>query len=284
MKPSSRTHQQDAQLQSLNLIRSAMAELQSRNPSYSLRAFARKLQITAAELSLLLNGKRRLSRKMAARVFERLAVEPAVATALVEALPERLSRKTRAANEVPGAKKRTTGPVLQYIQLSTDEFRVVADWYHLAILSLAETQGFQSDEAWIARRLGLRVREVRSAVQTLVRLGLLVEVASGAGISGVEWRATGKRFTTTNDVSDASLRKNHAQGLDLARTALDEVPVELREFGASIIAIDPDLLPAAKARLRELRREVAQLLEGGKKKSEVYRLSVQLIPLTRVGT
>jgi uncharacterized protein (TIGR02147 family) len=239
-----------------------LAQLQTKNPGFSLRSFARRLQITPAELSLILNGKRRVTQKMAAKLVDRLALPPAQAERLMAALPARLPRRKSA---VPS--------VLKSIQLSSDEFNVIADWYHLAVLSLAETDGFEGRPEWIAQRLGIRLREAQSAVQTLLRLGMLEEGAQGL-------RATGKEFRTSTDVPDASVRKNHAQGLELARAALDEVPIELRDFGASIIAADPDLLPAAKQRLRELRREMVELLESGKKK-EVYRLSVQLIPLSR---
>lgn len=246
----------------VNLLRATLAQLQAKNPGFSLRSFAKRLRVTPAELSLILNGKRRVTRKMALKLSDRLALDPARAEKLLASLPTRLPRR-----------KASTPSVLKYIQLSSDEFNVIADWYHLAILSLAETQGFVSEAEWIARRLGIRLREAESAVQTLLRLGMLEERAGA-------WVASGKEFRSTYDVPDSSVRKNHAQGLELARAALDEVPVELRDFGASIIAADPDLLPAAKQRLRELRREIVELLESGQKK-EVYRLSVQLIPLSR---
>jgi uncharacterized protein (TIGR02147 family) len=78
---------------------------------------------------------------------------------------------------------------------------------------------------------------------------------------------------------NSSIRKNHAQCLELALDALERVPIELRDFSGMIIAADPELLPEAKQRIRALRREITEILEGGKKK-EVYRLSIQLFPLS----
>lgn len=257
-----------AQQTIVEVIRSTWINQQIRNPSFSLRAFARRLGVAPAELSMIFNGKRRLTYRMATKLLSRIALEPEQARRLLEALPKKLRRngQTREA-------ELNSRPVLNYIQLSTDEFRVIADWYYLAILSLSETEGFVSDPIWIARRLGVRVDQIRTALEALLRLGLLTA-------DGGQLRTTGKKFTTTNDVVDVSLRKNHVQGLELATQALHTVPVELREFGASIIAADPDLLPEAKSRLRELRREISRLLEGGRKK-QVYRLQVQLFPVSQ---
>ncbi len=250
-------------LELIGLLREELATAQSRNPSYSLRALAKRLRVAPAELSLLMRGKRRLTQAMASRLLLGLAHEPSETQRLLAGIPQELSRTRRKSVRSVAAPE-----LVNYIQLSTDEFRVVADWYIMAILALSETASFRPRPDWIARRLRINTQQARSAVEILTRLGLLQD-----------GKPTGKRFTTTNDIPDASLRKNHAQGLALASRALEEVPVELREFGASIIAVDPSKLPEAKTRLREMRREVSRLLESGER-TEVYRLSVQLIPLT----
>ena len=253
---------------------------QVRRVGYSLRSFALSLKLTPAELSEVLAGKRKITRKMARKIFDAMGVDPETEHRLISALPEKQTRRKRAlhsAATLTQTAPQKPSPVLKFIQLSTDEFRVIADWYHLAILSLAETESFLSDATWISRRLGITKYEAQSAIETLLRLGL-VEFDERR-----ELKVTGKQFTTTNDIPDASIRKNHAQGLELAREALERVPVELREFSASVIAADVELLPEAKKRLRELRREIAQLLEGGPNatKKEVYRLSIQLFPLSK---
>lgn len=250
--------------QMVQLLQSRLAEAQSKNSSYSLRAFSVLLGLAPAELSLILNGKRRITYPKATQILDRLSIDPSQRTSLLASVPRRLERKKKFGS-------------INYIQLSTDEFRVIADWHYLAILSLAETASFQSDTSWIAQRLGIRKRDAKSAIDTLLRLGL---IQSEKTRNEVRWVPTGKKFTTTNDIPSSPIRKNHAQGLELAKSALQNVPFELREFGASVIAADPNLLPKAKLRLRKLRREIAHLLEGGNK-SEVYRLSVQLIPLSR---
>jgi transcriptional regulator with XRE-family HTH domain len=50
----------------------ALLEARSRNPAFSLRAFARKLEMSPSAISELLNGKRRVSRKLASRIVGNL--------------------------------------------------------------------------------------------------------------------------------------------------------------------------------------------------------------------
>ncbi|MFZ4713901.1 MAG: helix-turn-helix domain-containing protein [Bacteriovoracaceae bacterium] len=54
------------------LLCAKLSEYQEQNKAYSLRAFAKKLGLSPTSLSLLLNGKRYPSAKMAAKICEAL--------------------------------------------------------------------------------------------------------------------------------------------------------------------------------------------------------------------
>jgi plasmid maintenance system antidote protein VapI len=57
---------------SLTILNETFSEKKKRNPNYSLRAFARDLEISASNLSTILNGKKRLSSEQACRIAVRL--------------------------------------------------------------------------------------------------------------------------------------------------------------------------------------------------------------------
>jgi hypothetical protein len=48
---------------------------------------------------------------------------------------------------------------------------MISDWYHFAILDLTRLDDFQPEPAWVSRKLGLTVSEVKIAVERLLRLG-----------------------------------------------------------------------------------------------------------------
>lgn len=244
----------------LELAQAKLAEIQAARPEYSVRAFAKKIGLSPGQYSDLVRGKRPLTPKIARRMLERLFVDPETIENAVRGL------KTK---RPPAGDLR-----LRYIELTLSEFRAVSDWYYFAILSLAETEGFRSDEAWIANRLGIKLREASSAISALLELGLLRRNQEGALV------VSGKQFTTTHDIPSSSIQKNHAQGLELAQRALMDLPPSEREFGAAVIALDPDSLPEIKRKLREMRREISEIARQGKR-LEVYRLGFQLFPLSK---
>jgi len=255
----------EARLEIIRLLQTELAAIQARRKSYSLRRFASQLQIPAPILSEVMRGKRNITRDLARRILSALEAPRARTQQLLAAIPTREPRAAVHSHD-------------NYFVLADDEFRMVSDWWYLAILSLAETHDFDPSPPAIARRLGISREQAHEATETLVRLKMLIPAEEGG------LRASGMQFRSSFDIADASIRKHHAQGIELARQALLEVPVELREFSANWLVSDPSLLPEAKEKLRKLRREIVSLLESSPKKSEVYRLSIQLFPVTRSGS
>ena len=255
-----------AQKQIQQLLAERLTQVRIKNPAFSVRAFARQLKIGPAALSEILNGKRQVSRPFAERLAERLCLDPIERAKILDAFPDRARRK-------PGVNARAA----RMLQLDMDHFRIISDWYHFGILSLAETAGFRDEPAWIAARLGIAIRDAESALDRLERLDLLRRLPQGRLVP------TGVQYTTSDDISNLSLRKAHAQNLELARVSLETDPVDARDFTAITMAIDPAKLPEAKRRIREFRNELCAFLESGDK-TEVYKLSVQMIPLSKAGS
>ena len=255
------------QLAIQNTLNEALIAFRLRNPSFSLRALARKLDISPAAVSEILNGKRPVTRKVAQKVVMRLGLDPKKSHSLLALFPEKGENKP-SGDETPAA------PTPSYTKLSMDQFRAIADWYHYAILSLAETEDFNDDPKSIAARLNLRLPDARAAVERLERLGMLRrDTKTGRLI------ATGEQYMSSDDVMSIALRKSHMQYMEKSTSALDEVDVLLRDFVGVTIAMNMDKLPVAKKMIRKFLGELCSQVEVGAK-TEVYRLNLQLIPLT----
>ena len=251
----------DAQIALRAQLNESLAELRQRNPSYSLRAFARKLALNPGALSGILNGKRLVSRTLAERILERLHLAPAAHEQLLQAFSP--------LRQAPAREQ------LRYTQLSADQYHVMADWPHFAVLSLVKTAGYRHEPAWVARRLGLRPTEARGVLERLERLGLLKVNARGQA------RRTRVRLQTSDNVANASLRQAQARNLELARESLERDGVHQRDFTALTLAFAPAKLPEAKRRIRAFQDELAEFLEAGPS-TEVYKICMQVFPLTRM--
>ncbi|MCB0367765.1 MAG: TIGR02147 family protein [Bdellovibrionaceae bacterium] len=241
-----------------------------RNPSFSLRAFAQVLQIPPGRLSEILNQKRPITHKMARHLADRLELDPQAKQALLNRIQQ--SGKGMAAPQ--GKMENSIESSGDYIQLSLDHFHALADWYHFAILSLTEVRGFKSDAKWIAQRLGISVTQVKSAIERLTRLDLLVE-KDGA------WVATNKSLTTPTDIASPALRSSHRQSLRQAIDCLETVELADRDITSITMAIDRSKIEPAKKMIRTFRRQLCAFLEEGEK-TEVYNLNVQLVPVSQI--
>jgi uncharacterized protein (TIGR02147 family) len=233
------------------------------NPAYSLRRFAQSLKLSPATLSGVLQGKRNLSIKSAAQVCEALSFPPEIATAFLQSV---VSDQT----SLP----KNAGPeVLQpYHLLGEDVFRVMADWYYYAILELTFVRGSTAEPEWYARKLGISDDEAQIAIERLKKLGLL-ELRRGKLVKA-------KAFVASPDqVPSAAVRNRHRQILRKAEDALGRNSIDERDFSSMTMAIDPTLIPKAKKKILEFRRQLCSFLTG-KNKRRVYELSIQLFPLS----
>lgn len=157
--------------------------------------------------------------------------------------------------------------------LKNDEFKLIADWYHFAILSLAETSNSYSDHNWIARRLNIPPLIAKDALDRLVRLNLIL-------INGEKLFPTGNAYCTTTGIPSGSIKKNHKQILNLAISKIDITPLDLREYSSIIFAVQTSKIPEAKKLIKDFKMKLANLLESTEKSDEIYACAIQLFPLS----
>ncbi len=234
---------------------------QERNPEFSLRAFARWLKVSPGQLSQILSGKRPLSPKMALALSNRLGHSPR----------EKLDFLSNASATLSAEQSRKRQSE-RFLDLEDDRFRAIADWHHLAILSLTRVKGAKSEPRWIARRLGMSSSEANESLSRLVRLGLL---------------SLKPKFEQLSDpiriaprAGSQAVRPYHHQNLSLAIEKLEAVPKELRDFQSITLAINPKRIERLRGRIDEFLTEASDILDDGDLQ-EVYTLAFQLFPVSR---
>lgn len=236
----------------------------ARNRNYSVRSFARFLEVNPSAVSEILNGKRRVSTAVASRILKKLNLT----------LQEKQDFLIEAQRRKPTFFERSLGEDSFYRILKADQFRVVSDWYHYAILSLAEIRGFRGESRWLAHRLGIGSEQAEAALLRLERMGMLVRDSLG------RLKPSGNYFMSPDEVPDCAIREAHREGLDLARNSLEQDSLSERDFISMTLAIDPKKLDGAKKLIRKFRDGMSRYLTQGDKQS-VYRFCVQLFPLVK---
>lgn len=256
----------EEQIKIQKLLNEKLTEAQVKNPAYSLRSFASKLGIEAGSLSQILNGNRKISKKMAARICDALLVDPIERSQTLSAFEAKKTSTTG------------TGATLdsdEYLKISADQFSVISDWHHFAILSLVKTKDFKNNSRFISERLGIGLVDADRAVKRLIRLGMLEEKNS-------KLVRTQAKVRTSDDIASTSVKRAHFQTLELAKQALEKYPVEQRDYTTITMPTDPECLPEAKELIRKFQQDLCDLMTKKKNPTEVYRLSVELFPLTHL--
>ncbi len=255
------------------LLNQRFAELRDKNPRYSVRAFARDLSLDAGFLSHVLNGKRKLSVARAIEVAERLKLNSTqkrlfLVVAQFEATT-RSKEKQRLAQELSRLVEHA--PVQS---ISVEQYRILSDWYHFAILEMTEDPEFDADPSTISRRLGIPHMDAKLARERLLQIGLLQN-------DGSKIKKTAVHFSPPQDIVEIAYRQRHSTVLDKAKEALNDIDPNKREFFSITMCIDPELLPIAKERIRDFAWDLCRTLESGKRK-EIHELAIQLFPLEKI--
>jgi uncharacterized protein (TIGR02147 family) len=252
-----------------------------RNPAYSARAMARDLGLSAPFFSQILSKRRVLSEERAHVIAGKMSWTRWKRQAFIQLtryeslqdqeLREQVLREVKIL--LAKVKSRASRARLHKVRL--EEFKIVSDWYHLAIFELASTRNFQSDSRWIANKLGISPQQAEAAIARLVQVNLLERRADGS-------LQKSKNACKMGATPAPALRSFHTQQLDIAKAALTKQPAESRDFSGTTIAINPKKLPRAKALIRRFNHQLMQLLETGEQ-TAVYHLAIQLYRLDDLG-
>jgi uncharacterized protein (TIGR02147 family) len=246
----------------------------SENPRYSLRAFAKALKLSPTVLSLVLSGKRPLSRQAALRAADALSLSPEECAALLEW--SRIKPSHRAAMTTGKSEQLSDSIGLETdaLQMSLDSFALISEWYHYAILSLLEVPGSRFEAKWISQHLGINEMEAKAAMDRLERMGVVDQV-------GGRWKQVVPSIRIGNNVPTGATKKFQKQLLLKAVESIENEPGETRDFSSMTMAMDPSLIPYARERIRKFRRELSEELEAMGAPKRVYNLTVQIFPVSR---
>lgn len=238
------------------MLKSELQDRQQRNPNFSVRAFARWLEISPAQLSQLMSGKRRVTVSMGHKIVEKLGLSPMERQSLMTSLPGWVETKSESA---------------QVRQLQEDHFRLISDWYHFAILSLTRLPRAEGHPRWVSSQLGISMETAREGMDRLVRLGLLKLSPT--------FKQIGDPINVSSEDPSQAIRKYHKQMLQLAGEKIDTTENQYKDFQGVTLAIDRKKIPMARQIIDEALNKITETLESGTS-NDVYSCSVQLFPLT----
>jgi len=217
-------------------------------------------------VSSILQGKRKVSLNLALKVCSTLNVEPQKREQLQKAFSANLKGTTQL--QLAG------GQSLEYSELAIDQFNVIADWYHFAILSLARNTKLENRSDFIAQRLGISLKVADKAVKTLLRLKLLELKKDRLHRSQV-------RLQTTEGIQNSAINRSHQTDCELALKSLAKDPLSVRDFSAITFCLNPSRLLELSKLIRSFEDRTIQQFENSEAE-EVYKMSIHVFPLSQI--
>lgn len=258
-----------------DFLKRHLDDRQRRNPSYSLRAFARDLGMSPSRISELLSAEDApVSAASAEAMAVKLGYQDDELRFLVD-LAVRVSSKSPLQRELAASRIQQFQGGESYRRLTTQQFALINRWYHFAILELVKFPNFSADAGWIAAQLDISREQVLEALARLETIGLLYFEDEHLVVAQ-------RRNVVSSSTPAESIQDFHRQMLTLAEKALPSQDLEERDFSAVITAFSSSENAAYKKLLLESRRN---LIDEAKRMSpepdSVYALCVQWFRLSK---
>ena len=256
-------------------LKAILAEKTSKNGAYSLRSFAQKLGFSNSFLSEVLNGKKSLSTDGALRIAVKLSLTE-IETQYFCLLVQIESEKDPEYKSLLNDKLIALKPITKRFDLSSDFFRVISDWYHLAILELTQLKGPKLTPKLAAKRLQITEIQAETAIERLIRLELLERTSEG------HLKKTKEYILAQSQIPNSAIKKFHKQLLEKAMHAVDDQTPAQRVSNTDLIPMDSRYLAEAKQIIDRCSDDIVNLTKKSKVKDEVFCLTTHFYKLSVV--
>lgn len=246
---------------------------QAEDSSFSVRKWSKEMGFkTHSMVSFLLQGKRKIGLQHIDKFAETMSLTDSEKKYLkgITLLSKTDNEDERLYHLIELAKY---SPERYLKSKRINKFKIIADWYHMAIMALTDVEGESLTEVKIRLYLGNKVSstQLAEAVERLIDLGLLKR-------NNEFLLSDYDASFTTNDIPDEGIKEYHRQTCDLAKQAVDEVDLLNREFQSFSMAMFKENISVAKEIIRKFKEEFCLSLGG--QGDNIYQMNIQFFQLS----
>lgn len=257
----------------IDILKHQLEIRSAKNSSYSLRAFARDLDLNPSRLSEILSKKKGLSLAAATILADKLGLNIEEKEFFLLSVKAQHARSLKVKDEATHTLNGLLAPQKKTKQFELQEIEQAYNWYHTAILELTELKDCQHTVEWFAKKLKLKKVIVKNALERLENIGW---ITFEDGI----YKSSYIESETTFDVPSSTIRKYHEEILKKAEQSLMTDNVLEREFLNMTLAFSKEHMNEAKEAIRLFQKDFAEkFYPKEKEKDSVYQLSVHLFRL-----
>ncbi len=257
------------------ILKNILSERQAANGSYSLRAFARDLGISAPQLSNVMNGNRGLSPATTEKVMARLSLDPLEKEIFKSSLKANfaLSKKERISSKAKLAELNQNSTA-KFLDL--DLFKAISNWHHFALLELIKISPHsERTPAKFSEKLDVSENEVQLALGRLERLELIQKTKTS-------YQVNQDTVIADQGIPTEAIRNFHRQLLEKSIQALAFQSKDQRYGYSAAMPVKVKNVARAKKLIQKFRLDFAKEISTQEGGEEIYGLCFQFFQLTKV--
>ncbi|MGZ3747299.1 MAG: DUF4423 domain-containing protein [Pseudobdellovibrionaceae bacterium] len=241
----------------------------------SLRQITKEAQISIGYLSMVLNGKRRLTEKSMQKllVHLRLGTQERRFLELLHTIGESDSALLRVEALFEMSK---LASFRKANQKEHDTYKYLTKWYYAAIREMTLLPDFKEDPLWIQGRLRGKIglHEITEAISFLESRGFVVRNEQN------KLTIPEINLQCKEGIYKISLGEFHRQVLEIAHNSIHEVARDQRYILGRTVAISKSEFEQAKEIFDEALKKIEALGQGNETSKEVYQFELAAFPLT----
>lgn len=256
----------------LQILQREFDKKKEKNVRYSLRVFAKNLEIDHSTLSQIFSRKRGLSDKLARKIADNMTLthhEKQKFLTSVDTCFARAKKKKAAAAEKMSQISKFNNTVVVH----NDPLNTINHWRYIAVYELVSNKRATTITQLI-EILKLPVDQTGTIVSHLCDLNIL------SYTDGV-LSATASSVHTLNDIPAAAIVKYHASIAEKAAQSVATQPILEREFQNLVISFAKNDMTGAKQMIRDFMSEFSAKYYNEQPSTEIYSLSVNFFSLER---
>lgn len=160
--------------------------------------------------------------------------------------------------------------------VDSDAFTYFESWKNPVLRELAALMPGATPEA-VAEMCWqpITADEVRKSLDFMVKVGLLQKKSEN------EYVQTDKAVIGNSEVFPVTIRSMHREMAGFAQKAIDEFDVNDRNFSGVTMSVDKNAYEQIIRELESCRRKIVAIANASEKPDQVYRLNLQMFPLSK---
>ena len=242
----------------------------------NMKAVGNKLGITPSYLSMVLNGKRELSRALTKKFVKYFSL-PRMESDFFELLVAFNVEKDDTLRSEYLEKMKKFKKYKMYHRTDTNWHDYMSNWLHITIREMTAIKGFNDDPKWIQENLkySASLADIKNALDFLIKEKIIIKNESGI------FDKPDYDVSCTDKIYSNALAKFHREFLQLAGDSIVQSTTDERQLKGHCVAFDQKNFFYAKQILDEALDKIINLENDTEEKEAVYFMELALFPLTK---